>query len=241
MIDLLNKIRPYLTNFLNNEIVFKKAFEENAIIRDNIKNVLELGVHHGENPMYGGQSTKAFYWIYNEIGYENLYSLDLAEECSHTIELIKEMFLAEEGAKIPPHHFIIENSIEYSPDIKFDFIFLDTNHDSICLPVYHGEAQHGGEGFTFQEITKYTNLLTPNGRFFLHDTKEFYADKKLGFNVEGAIVKFIRENNNWAFIEHNTNQHGLGELINIDSDVYKYNDLYHCWYELYFKPINEKY
>lgn len=72
----------------------------------------------------------------------------------------------------------------------------------------------------------------------------FYQPVSLGSNVEGAIVKFIRENNEWAFIEHNTNGCGLGELIKKDCVLFnalQEVDKYKNWQENSFLPIDSKY
>jgi hypothetical protein len=243
MNNIHNLIKPFLTDFSGNELLFEKVFEQNKSINSPINNILELGVHHGENPIFGGQSTKGFYYLYNTVGFNKLYSLDLASECDHTIFLIKQLF-QEAGYKCPEHEFVVCNSIDYNPSIKFDFIFLDTNHDSTALPAYVGNSPFGGSGFTYLEIEKYIPMLSANGRFFLHDTKNFYGPVKLGNNVEGAIVKFIRDNPAWAFIEHDTNNCGMGELINMESDIFKFLKsigIYKYWRNLSFHQINKKY
>lgn len=241
---ILDIITPYLGGFLNNEVIFKEAMIQNQEIHRPINTILELGVHTGEDINFGGQSTKALYYLYNIIGFKKLYSLDLDPFCINTIKLIQTKFL-NNNLSIPKHEFISCNSIEYYPEINFDLIFIDTNHDSSVTLTYCEDKNLCGEGFTFKEIMHYQKMLTQNGRIFLHDTRNFYVPIAYGNNVEGACVRFINENPEWAYIEHNTNKHGLGELIRKDSDIFNhlisFDDKYKNWEQNSFNPIKEKY
>lgn len=238
--EYINFLNQYLIAMKNNEIIFHEIFNQNKNATYPIQKILELGVHVGENPVFGGQSTKIFYALYNTYGFEFLHSLDIYNGCSETIEIVKDIF---KDFKLPFHEFIVCNSIAYETEIKYDFIFLDTNHDSGTTPNFGFEGEVDGAGFTFSEINKYSKMLTDNGRFLLHDTKMFYQAQTLGNNVEGAVVKFIRENKDWAFVEHNTNDCGLGELIKINSKIFEFlqsEEKYKNW-QIYFDSINSKY
>jgi hypothetical protein len=210
-------IIPTLTDFLGNQIVFWDAFEKNKSFNTPIKNVLELGVYRlleQPNSDYPGQSTKTLMALSKVYEVEKFVSLDI-DDCSSTIENCK-TWLRKFGNFIPSNHkFIQSNSIALDVSAEFpngiDLIFLDTCHDD-NYPERIGYPNSGGAGMTYKEICYYAHHLTENGRLFLHDTKNYYLPRAYGVNTEGAIQKFLNENPNFGFHEHDTNIHGLGQI-----------------------------
>lgn len=224
---LLNKeIIPTLTDFLNDQLIFWDAFEQNKKINEPIKNILELGVYriHGEpNSKLPGQSTKTLMILSNFHPIDKYISLDI-DDCRKTIEMCKN-WVEKRGCKVENHKFVQCNSINFDIKKEFpnglDLIFLDTNHDD-NYPEKIGFKNSGGAGMTHKEICYYAPHLNKNGRLFIHDTNHFYVEKKYGYNTSGAIEKFIDENPEFDFREHNSNKHGLGEIFRKDSDITKW-------------------
>jgi len=225
-LDILNnELLPTLTDFVHNQHVFRKAFEQANQVGMPIKNVLELGVYRlkGEpSSPFPGQSTKTLMILTDVFPVDRFISLDI-DDCRATIEFCKD-WVRQRGINVTNHEFIQSNSIEFKAEVKFpagiDFIFLDTNHDD-TYPERIGYPGSGGPGMTYREICYYAKHLTKNGHFFLHDTKNHYAEVKYGLNTDGAIAKFLDENPQFAFFEHDTNVNGLGELYHKDSDIAK--------------------
>lgn len=210
------EILPTLTDFRNNQIVFWNRFEELKNAGTPILNVLELGVYRlpgDEESHLPGQSTKTLMALSGPYGVRRHISLDI-DDCRKTIERCKK-WLAQRGFEAHNHEFVQSNSIHLDVKAHFpdgvDFIFLDTNHDDI-YPETLGYKDSGGKGMTFKEISHYAPHLSAHGSLFLHDTKNFYAGKEYGVNTAGAVERFINENPDFYFTEHNTNVHGLGEI-----------------------------
>lgn len=213
---LKEEIIPTLTDFLHDQIVFWDAFEQNKQLGIPIKNVLELGVYRlpGEpNSELPGQSTKTLMILSHFYGLDKFISLDI-DDCSSTINNCKK-WCEKRGINVKNHQFVQSNSVhldvkKYFPN-GVDFIFLDTNHDD-DYPDKIGYKGAGGAGMTFKEICYYAPHLSENGRLFLHDTKNIYVEKGYGLNTGGAVERFITENPEYGFYEHNTNIHGLGQI-----------------------------
>jgi hypothetical protein len=226
---LYEELPPNLTDFQNNQRVFHDVFVENASLGHPIKNILELGVcrmnpHFPDD--YYGQSTKTLMALMLEFNSTRMISLDIDAEAEKTSDQCKR-WLADRGWQVDSRHdFVCFNSIEY-PVLEFpngcDFIFLDTNHDDDYPSRLGIQGETGGAGMTYKEICYYADKLAPHGRMFLHDTKNFYVPRAYGVNTEGAIQRFLNENANFVFREHNTNEHGLGELVNVQADAYQKN------------------
>lgn len=221
---LNNEIVETLTDFKDNQIVFWRVFDENKKFGTPVKNVLELGVYRlpGQpNSDLPGQSTKTLMILEHFYGLDKFVSLDI-DDCNSTINNCKR-WVESRGVVVKNHKFVQCNSVHYDVLADFpngvDLIFLDTNHDD-NYPEKIGYANSGGAGMTYKEICHYAKHLTRNGRLFLHDTNHYYVPKQKGWNTSGAIELFIEENGaEFGFHEHNTNNHGLGEIYRLDSDV----------------------
>lgn len=216
-------IIPTLTDFLGNQLVFWDAFKKNEEFGTPIKNVLELGVYRlpGEpNSNYPGQSTKTLMILGAFYKLDKFVSLDI-DDCRSTIEHCKKWCKARD-IDVDVHNFVQSNSIHFNVLTEFsngvDLIFLDTNHDDL-YPEKLGYKGSGGAGMTYREICHYAPHLSENGRLFVHDTKHFYVEQAYGVNTAGAIERFIAENPNYGFYEHNTNVHGLGQIYRKGSKV----------------------
>jgi len=214
-------IIPTLTDFIDNQLVFWNAFEENKVLNCPIKNVLELGVYrldYDKKSLFPGQSTKTLMALSQKYNIDKFVSLDI-DDCSITIDNCKK-WLLQYGFVPQNHSFIQCNSVHFDIIKEFpngiDFIFLDTNHDD-NFPERIGYKDAGGAGMTYKEISYYAPHLSINGRLFIHDTKTYYVEKAYGVNTDGAIEKFINENSEFDFHEHNTNIYGLGEIFRKDS------------------------
>lgn len=217
------EIIPTLTDFLHDQLVFWEACEKNKNFGSPIKNVLELGVYRlpGEpNNNYPGQSTKTLMILNHFYEFNNFISLDI-DDCSGTINNCKK-WVRQYGIEVKNHKFVQSNSVHFDAKSEFlngiDLIFLDTNHDD-NYPERIGFKNAGGAGMTYKEICHYAPHLSENGRLFLHDTKAHYVEKELGKNTDGAITKFLLENEEFGFFEHNTNIHGLGQIYRKNSLV----------------------
>ena len=218
-------LKKVLSNFKNCESIFAQAFEHNQELGFPIRTVLELGVYRlpsNSEPFeyFPGQSTKTLFILHKYFNFEKMVSLDI-DDCHGTIQDCKE-WCQKLGVPIPPHKFIQSNSIHYNVAVDFpngvDLIFLDTNHDD-DYPEKLGYPSSGGAGMTYQEICHFAPQISRNGQLFLHDTKKFFVEKRYGWNTIGAVERFICENSDFIFIEHNANENGLGQIIRKDSDI----------------------
>ncbi len=226
---LTKDIIPTLTDFLHNQMVFWEAFKQNESVGSPIKKVMELGVYriHGEpHSLLPGQSTKTLMALGDYYNVDKFISLDI-DDCSSTIELCRK-WLEQCGGKLSNHQFVQCNSMHFDVYGSFpngiDCLFLDTNHDDL-YPEKIGFPGSGGAGMTYKEICFYAKHLSPNGRLFLHDTFNDYVETnlELGYNTNGAVYRFIKENNDeFAFYEHNTNRNGLGEIYRKNSAIAKF-------------------
>jgi len=221
-----NELEQTLTDFKGGNEVFEKIFQINRELGAPIKTILELGVYRiKEEPKsdYPGQSLKTLLILgnfYKDV--EKHISLDI-DDCKSTVERCKK-WVKKQGLKVHNHKFVQENSVKFNVEKEFpkgiDFIFLDTNHDD-TYPEKIGYENSGGAGMTYREICYYAPHITENGHLFMHDTKNYYAERKYGYNTEGAIQKFLDENEGFVFVEHNPNENGLGELIRKDSSLHQ--------------------
>lgn len=218
-------LRNLLSNFRNCEFVFAQSFEQNQKIGCPIKTVLELGVYKiplAPEPFdyLPGQSTRTLFVLHKYFNFRKMVSVDI-DDCQSTIDNCKKWCL-ERNIVLPKHEFIQCNSVEYDVTADFpngiDFIFLDTNHDD-DYPQRLGYTNSSGAGMTYKEISHLAPHLSINGRLFLHDTKNFFVEKRYGWNTMGAIERFLDENHDYYFIEHNANSNGLGEIMRKDSDI----------------------
>jgi hypothetical protein len=150
-----------------------------------------------------------------------MISLDIDPMAAATVERCRS-FVKECGYEFDNHFFEVQDSLTYETDEQFDFIFLDTNHDdNYPERIGVGTKESGGAGTTYKELCKYAELLTPSGRLFIHDTKNFYVPRGYGVNTEGAIKRFLDENpDDFKFREHNTNTNGLGEIVRADNLIW---------------------
>lgn len=230
---LTKDIVPNLYDMKDNQYVFWDAFLYSSLNKTPIKSILELGVMRitspSKNKDYPGQSTKIFMALSHAFDVATYISLDINHECEKTIDRCKE-WMSARGLSVTNHKFVIYNSIEF--DVKryfpegIDLIFLDTSHDA-SYPEALGHQNAGGPGMTYKEICYYAPHLSSNGRLFLHDTKQHFAEIRYGVNVDGAIQRFLDENSEFDFYEHNTNKEGLGEIFRKDSNVaLQYKDGY---------------
>lgn len=205
-------IIPTLTDFLNDQLIFWEACKNNTV-----KTVLELGVYRlpGEpNSLFPGQSTKTLMILSDYYNFDKFISLDI-DDCTSTINNCKK-WCNERGVNVKNHKFVQSNSLHFDVKKEFpngvDLIFLDTNHDD-TYPEKIGYQNSGGAGMTYREICHYAKHLSKNGKMFLHDTNNYYVPRAYGMNTEGAIQRFIDENKEFGFKEHNSNVHGLGEIF----------------------------
>lgn len=206
-----------LTDFAGGQHVFHAAFRRNDEVGHPVHRVLELGVCRpqpgGGFPlkMYG-QSTKTLMALSAEYNVEEMVSLDI-DECHVTTDFCFD-FVAERFKAPALHAFEQIESLKYKPTEDFDFIFLDTNHDdNFAERVLGRESATGGAGHTYRELAHFSSFLSPFGRMFIHDTKNFYVPRAYGVNSEGAIQQFLDEHAGWIFREHSPNENGLGELV----------------------------
>lgn len=216
-------IVPTLTDFSKNQFVFWNAFKKNISYKTPIKNVLELGIMRIKPSVkkdLPGQSLKTLLILGSVYNVDKHISLDI-DDCRNTVEFCKKWVLAR-GVQPKNHKFVQSNSMDFNVLREFpagvDLIFLDTNHDD-TYPEKLGYKNSGGAGMTYKEICYYAKHLTRNGRLYLHDTKNYYVPRGYGVNTEGAVQRFLDENKNFGFYEHNTNNNGLGEIFRKDSDV----------------------
>lgn len=214
---LKEDITDTLTDFIHNQIVFWDTFEKDKIKSTPIKNVLELGVYRlidEPNSKYPGQSTKTLFTLCDYYNVDKFISLDI-DNCLSTINNCVN-WVQQRNVTIKNHKFIQSNSVHFNIESEFqngiDLIFLDTNHDD-NYPERIGYENAGGAGMTYKEICYYAPHISKNGHMFIHDTKNIYVEEGLGKNTSGAIEKFIMENPEFDFYEHNTNAHGLGEIF----------------------------
>lgn len=221
---LTQEIVPTLTDFKENQIVFWRAFDQNRDFGTPIKNVLELGVYRlpGEpHSDFPGQSTKTLMILNHFYPLDKFISLDI-DDCTSTINNCKKWLHNRGITEVKNHSFVQQNSVEFKVEEHYpdgvDLIFLDTNHDD-NYPEKIGYPDSGGAGMTYREICHYAKHLSRNGRMFLHDTHHYYVPKQKGWNTSGAIELFIEENSEFGFHEHDSNNHGLGEIYRLDSDV----------------------
>lgn len=220
LLRLMRDVVPTLTDLRGGEHVFWRAFADYKIAT-----VLELGVYRLYDSIptdLPGQSTKVLIALCDAYGAEKLVSLDI-DDCRPTIAHCQK-WCKQRGAEFINHAFIQENSIHFDVTSEFpdgvDFIFLDTNHDD-NYPKKLGYEGAGGAGMTYKELCHYAPHLSRNGRMFIHDTKNYYVPKGYGVNTEGAIQKFLDENEGFALKEHSPNDNGLGELYRKDSEIAK--------------------
>jgi hypothetical protein len=218
---------PLLDDFKNCNYVFASAFEENEMINSPIKNALELGVYslkrvreHEYDLL--GQSTKTLYILHKYFPQlTKVISLDV-DDCNDTIDRCCK-WIKDRGLQVPDINFLQCRSLDFEIEKHFplgvDFIFLDTSHDD-SFPEKIGYKDSGGAGMTYREISYFAPHLSRNGRLFIHDTNNYYVEKSYGNNTAGAIERFITENVGYYSLEHSPNQHGLGEIIRKDSDLY---------------------
>lgn len=206
-----------LTDFAGGQHVFHAAFRRNLDAGEPIRRVLELGVCRpqpgGGFPlkMYG-QSTKTLMALSAEYGVTEMVSLDL-DSCQITTDFCLD-FVTERFKAPALHVFEQGESLKYRPTEDFDFIFLDTNHDdNFGERVLGLESETGGAGHTYRELVHFSSFLSPFGRMFIHDTKNYYVPRAYGVNSEGAIQQFLDEHDGWVFREHEPNSNGLGELV----------------------------
>lgn len=232
------------TDFAGNQFAFADAFVRNTECGTPIRNMLELGINkpRGGFPLaIYGQSTKTLLVLGTMFFADTLVSLDI-DDCKVTTDFCyawAEEHLAPHVPRVetvgslwksPHHRFVQANSLDFTPEQYFvppgqvfaglDLIFLDTNHDDSFPESKLGYKNSGGAGMTYKEICHYAPFLSRNGRLFLHDTKHYYVPRGYGVNTEGAIQRFIDENKDFKFREHDTNAHGLGEIVRADADVW---------------------
>lgn len=219
-------ILPTLTDFKNCQFVFSRAFEQNKSLGTSIKTILELGVFRlfgGEISDLPGQSTKTLMILSDYYNVDKFVSVDI-DDCTSTIDSCVS-WVNKRGISVTNHKFVQCNSLDFDVQREFpneiDFIFLDTCHDDNYPELLGYDSSVCGAGTTYKEICYYTKHLSKNGRMFIHDTNNFYVEKTYGLNTDGAIIRFLAENDNFVFHEHMPNEHGLGELIRKDSDVSK--------------------
>lgn len=211
------EILPTLTDFLGDQIVFWECCIAAELMGAPIKNVLELGVYrlHGEpDSDYPGQSTKTLMILNEKYRFDTFISLDI-DDCRSTIQHCKE-WVGKYGIVPKNHQFVQSSSLDFDVGKHFpegiSMIFLDTCHDH-DYPAQIGYSKDVcGAGMTYKEICHYAPHLSRHGKLFCHDTMHHYVEKKYGFNTDGAIARFIDENPEFYFVEHNTNVHGLGEI-----------------------------
>lgn len=210
----LDRLKPTLTDFRGCERVFYEYFKQNKP-----QNILELGVYNisgveEKDIDLPGQSTKTLFILHKYFPVKKYVSLDI-DDCLSTITRCKQWLRENNLHSVPDHQFVQCNSLDFKHSNYFDglvdFIFLDTNHDD-SYPIKLGYAGSGGGGMTYKEISHIAPMLSRTGSIFLHDTKNRYVEPKYGYNVDGAVERFLHENSGWMFIEHNPNDNGLGEL-----------------------------
>lgn len=220
--EAYNGIKHTLTDLANAQYVFQTAFESNNNIGHDIKTILELGVFKIPNSDLPGQSTKILLILSHFFPTVNKYiSVDI-DDCAITIDR-SQKFIRDLGMNITNHKFIISSTLDFDVsaefDNKVDLIFLDTSHDDDYPRRIGFGSEHGEAGTTYKELNIYTKHLSRNGHLFLHDTKMHYVAEQYGWNVDGGVRRFLDENDDFTFIEHNPNEHGLGEIIYKDSEI----------------------
>lgn len=211
-------LKPFLTDFAGNQYIFQEYFDKRLKMHDSVETVLELGVYQMKNNVdLPGQSTKTLFLLYYYYDVGRMVSLDI-DDCRVTIDRCKNWFSNQLDFDLDllDHTFVQLNSLDYDTIKDFpdgiDFIFLDTCHDD-DYPDRIGYKGAGGAGMTYKEICKYAPTLTENGSLFLHDTLKTYVPLTYGYNVCGAVKRFIDEQgNDFEYIEHESNQFGLGEI-----------------------------
>jgi hypothetical protein len=211
-------INKTLTDFKGCEDVFLDIFEKSHSCGRPIKNVLEIGVYQMRNSDLPGQSMKTLMILSDLYGVKKYISIDI-DECSSTADRCKK-YVSNLGISVQNHKFVQSNSMDFDILSEFpngvDFIFLDSSHDGDYPESKLGYENSGGGGMTYREICFYSKHLSEYGHLVLHDTKNYYVPKEYGFNVEGAVQKFIDENKDFKFIEYDPNENGLGEIVRVD-------------------------
>jgi len=223
----MKDVVPTLTDLRGGEKVFWRAFTDNSLVHCSIQNVLELGVYRLYDSIpkdFPGQSTKILIALCSFYNADKFVSLDIDSECQKTIDHCQD-WCKKRGFSFDNHKFVAENSIHFDVAAEFpdgvDLMFLDTNHDDNYPEKKLGLAGSGGTGMTYRELCYYAPHLSEHGRMFVHDTKNYYVPKGYGVNTEGAIRRFLDDNDGFVFREHAPNDNGLGELYRKGSPLDK--------------------
>jgi len=164
-----------------------KALSVESDIKDNLtilknyalnsKSILELGVRTG-------LSTR----IFLNSNLEKLVSIDLVEDY-YVRDLFNVAELVDRNWK-----YLIENSLDYNIEEKFDLLFIDTDHNYSQIK---------------KELKKYHNFI--NKYIIFHDTFS-YGIKKEDEKDPGilpAILEFLEENKEWEIEYTNCESNGI--------------------------------